>query len=126
VSADIESMKLDIEMHREWGGKLRALMAKQLTFNKQLDQSIYDAKATTKAKQVEKAEHMRHQQFVRTRRTPNTIPTAQSFIGRERVELLLAVTSHQDCENTRVWKAASSKAEPTQKQDWILKCVQGG
>jgi hypothetical protein len=26
----------------------------------------------------------------------------------------------------RVWKAATSKAEPRQKQDWILKCLQGG
>ena len=26
----------------------------------------------------------------------------------------------------RVWKAATSKAEPRQQQDWILKCVQGG
>jgi hypothetical protein len=64
VAADIESLKLDIEMQREWGGKLRALMAKQLDFNQQLDQAIYDAKATTKAKQVEKTEHIRHQKFV--------------------------------------------------------------
>jgi hypothetical protein len=28
--------------------------------------------------------------------------------------------------SARVWKAASSKADPTQKQDWILKCLQGG
>ena len=26
----------------------------------------------------------------------------------------------------RVWKAATSKAEPRQRQDWILKCLQGG
>ena len=26
----------------------------------------------------------------------------------------------------RVWKAATSKAEPRQKQDWILECLQGG
>jgi hypothetical protein len=26
----------------------------------------------------------------------------------------------------RVWKAATSKADPRQQQDWILKCLQGG
>jgi hypothetical protein len=25
----------------------------------------------------------------------------------------------------KVWKAATSKADPTQKQDWFLKCLRG-
>jgi hypothetical protein len=77
VGADIESLKLDIEMQREWGGKLRALMAKQLAFNKQLDQAIYDAKSTTKAKQVEKTEHIRHQKFVSPPIHPSVSPDAR-------------------------------------------------
>ena len=35
--------------------------------------------------------------------------------------------SHEHaCGENRVWKAATSKADPRQKQDWISKCLQGG
>jgi phosphopantetheine--protein transferase-like protein len=34
--------------------------------------------------------------------------------------------SHSASDHSWVWKAATSKAEPRQKQDWILKCLQGG
>ena len=34
----------------------------------------------------------------------------------------VALTPHL---SRRVWKAASSKADPRQQQDWILKCLHG-